>query len=86
MDHRTGRARAQRRRGGRCPEPHARGHGQDGEKVDPAAWLSAHHYGYRLSYQPAGRFWYFQALTGAVLIASAIVFTLVTIWLARRRG
>lgn len=57
-----------------------------GKKVDPAAWLSAHHYGYWLSYQPAGRFWYFQALTGAVLIASAIVFTLVTIWLVRRRG
>jgi len=35
-----------------------------GKKVDPAAWLSAHHYGYWLSYQPAGRFWYFAGVHG----------------------
>jgi len=54
--------------------------------ADPAAWLSAHHYGYWLSYQPAGRFWYFQAVAAAVLVALAIVFALTTVWLIRRRG
>jgi hypothetical protein len=57
-----------------------------GNKTDSAAWLSAHHYAYWLSYQPADRFWYFQATTGATLITLAIAFTLMTIWLIRRRG
>jgi hypothetical protein len=54
--------------------------------ADPAAWLSAHHYAQWLSYQPAGRFWYFQAVTAAVLVALAIVFALTAVWLIRRRG
>jgi hypothetical protein len=57
-----------------------------GNKTDPAAWLSAHHYVYWLSYQPPGRFWYFQAIAGAVLITLAILFALMTVWLVRRRG
>jgi hypothetical protein len=57
-----------------------------GNKNDPSAWLSLHHYAYWLSYQPAGRFWYFQATAAAVLITLAIVFALMTIWLVRRRG
>src|SRR5215469_18313731 len=54
--------------------------------ADPAAWLSAHHYALWLSYQPAGRFWYFQAIAAAVLVALAIVFALTAVWLIRRRG
>ena len=54
--------------------------------ADPAAWLSAHHYVQWVSYQPAGRFWYFQATAAAVLVALAIVFALTTVWLVRRRG
>jgi hypothetical protein len=57
-----------------------------GKKADPGAWLSAHHYVQWLSYQPAGRFWYFQAIAAAVLVALAIVFALTTAWLVRRRG
>jgi hypothetical protein len=41
---------------------------------------------YWLSYQPAGRFGYFQAIAAAILVALAIVFTLTTVWLIRRRG
>jgi len=54
--------------------------------ADPAAWLSAHHYAQWLSYQPAGRFWYFQAVAAAALFVLAIVFALTTVWLIRRRG
>jgi hypothetical protein len=57
-----------------------------GKKADPATWLSAHHYVQWLSYQPAGRFWYFQGIAAAVLVALAIVFALTTVWLIRRRG
>jgi hypothetical protein len=55
-----------------------------GSKAGETAWLSAHHYVYWLSYQPPGRFWYFQA--AAVLIAVAFMFALMTVWLVRRRG
>jgi hypothetical protein len=57
-----------------------------GSKTDAAAWLSAHHYVYWLSYQPAGRFWSFQAIAAAVLVGLAIVSALTTVWLIRRRG
>jgi hypothetical protein len=57
-----------------------------GKKADPVAWLSAHHYAQWLSYQPAGRFWFFQAISAAILVALAIVFALSTVWLIRRRG
>jgi hypothetical protein len=59
---------------------------KSGKKTSETAWLSAHHYAQWLSYQPAGRFWYFQAITAAVLVALAIVFALTTVWLIRRRG
>ena len=54
--------------------------------TDPAAWVSAHHYAQWVSYQPAGRFWYFQAIAAAALVVLAIVFALTTVWLVRRRG
>jgi hypothetical protein len=57
-----------------------------GKKADPAAWLSAHHYAQWLSYQPAGRFWSFQAVAAAVLVVLAAVFALTAVWLVRRRG
>jgi hypothetical protein len=57
-----------------------------GNKTDSTTWLSAHHYAYWLTYQPADRFWYFQTTAGAILITLAIAFTLMTIWLIRRRG
>jgi hypothetical protein len=57
-----------------------------GKKADPAAWLSAHHYVQWLSYQPAGRFWYFQGIAAAALVALAIGFALTAVWLIRRRG
>jgi hypothetical protein len=53
---------------------------------DPAAWMSLHHYAYWLSYQPADRFWYFQAITGTALAALATAFALMTVRLARSRG
>jgi hypothetical protein len=54
--------------------------------MDQASWLSLHHYAYWLSFQPAARFWYFQAVVGAVLVALATAFGLMTVWLVRRRG
>ena len=54
--------------------------------ADPAAWVSAHHYAQWVSYQPAGRFWYFQAIAAAALVALAVVFALTAVWLIRRRG
>lgn len=51
-----------------------------------AAWMSLHHYTYWLSYQPADRFWYFQAITGAALAALATAFALMTVRLVRSRG
>ena len=51
-----------------------------------AAWMSLHHYTYWLSYQPADRFWYFQAITDVALAALATAFALLTVWLVRNRG
>ena len=51
-----------------------------------APWMSLHHYTYWLSYQPADRFWYFQAITGAALAALATAFAVMTVWLVRSRG
>jgi hypothetical protein len=59
---------------------------KSGKKAGGTAWLSAHHYVQWLSYQPAGRFWYFQVIAAAVLVALAIVSALTTVWLIRRRG
>jgi hypothetical protein len=59
---------------------------KSGKKTSETAWLSAHHYVQWLSYQPAGCFWYFQAVAGAVLVGLAVVFALMTVWLVRRRG
>ncbi|HEY7145682.1 MAG TPA: hypothetical protein VH637_15680 [Streptosporangiaceae bacterium] len=53
---------------------------------DPATWMSLHHYAYWLSYQPADRFWYFQAITGAALAVLAAASMLATVRLVRSRG
>ena len=59
---------------------------RSGRKTSETAWLSAHHYVQWVSYQPARRFWYFQAIAAAALAGLAIVFALTTVWLIRRRG
>jgi hypothetical protein len=53
---------------------------------DPAAWLAAHHYVLWQSYQPASRFWTFQAIEASGLVALALVLAGVTVWLVSRRA
>lgn len=36
-------------------------------------WLSLHHYTFWVAYQPADRFWIFQAVVGGVLLALAVL-------------
>jgi hypothetical protein len=54
-------------------------------KVGPSRWLSVHHYIYWVSYQPASRFWIFQVIAAAILVALAALLVLATVRLVRRR-
>ena len=54
--------------------------------ADPSAWLVAHHYVQWQSYQPAGRFWTFQAVEAGALCLLALALAAVTVWLVRRRA
>jgi hypothetical protein len=55
-------------------------------KVGPSRWLSAHHYIYWVSYQPASRFWVFQIIAAAILIVLAVLLAFATVRLVRRRA
>jgi len=52
--------------------------------VSPPVWLQEHGYLRWMVYQPADRFWTFQALEAAIFVALALVATVVTIRLVRR--
>jgi hypothetical protein len=55
-------------------------------KVGPSRWLSAHHYIYWVSYQPASRFWVFQIIAAVILIILAVLLAFATVRLVRRRA
>jgi hypothetical protein len=55
-------------------------------KVDPSRWLSAHHYLYWVSYQPAGHFWIFQLVAVVVLVALGALAAFATIAIVSRRA
>jgi hypothetical protein len=49
------------------------------------AWLATHHLTLWVSYQPAGRFWWFQAAAGGIAVLAALLLGAATLWLTRRR-
>jgi DDE superfamily endonuclease len=53
-------------------------------KRDPGAWLDAHHLGYFVSYQPAGRYWVFQGVECAVLLIVTALAVVVALGVIRR--
>lgn len=53
---------------------------------DPVSWLARHRYSFWISYQPADRYWLFQAVAGAVLVVAALLLGAATLWLIRSRG
>ncbi len=53
--------------------------------TDPSAWLARHHYVLWESYQPASRFWTFQIVEAAGMVALAAALAGLTVWLVRRR-
>jgi hypothetical protein len=53
---------------------------------DPVSWLARHHYSFWISYQPASRYWLFQAVAGAVLVVAALLLGAAVLWLVRSRG
>lgn len=52
---------------------------------DPVQYLIQHGYTQRTTYQPASRFWTFQAIEGSWLIALALILSTATVWLVHRR-
>jgi ABC-type transport system involved in multi-copper enzyme maturation permease subunit len=56
-----------------------------GAQKDPQQWLAQHHYAYWVSFQSASRFWIFQGVEAAVLLAFTILLAAGTVWLSRRR-
>lgn len=50
------------------------------EKNALANWLLQHHYQYWLSYQPAGRYWIFQAVEGGALALAALLIVALAVW------
>jgi hypothetical protein len=48
-------------------------------------WLSRHHDTFLVSYQPAGRYWLFQGVTGGALLLLALLLGAATVWLVSRR-
>lgn len=52
---------------------------------NPEQWLTLHHYTFWVSYQTANRFWIYQGVGGALLVACAVVFVLLT-WRVVRAG
>jgi hypothetical protein len=49
-------------------------------------WLAQHHFTQWFSYQPASRYWPFQAIEGGWLLALAVILGVATVWLVRRRA
>jgi hypothetical protein len=50
------------------------------------AWLASHHVTLWTAYQPAGRFWVFQGIEGAIGLLLALLLGAATVWLVRRRA
>jgi hypothetical protein len=68
-----------------CPNPPA-GPFRKPSPAFPAQCLSHHGYTLWTSFQPAGRFWSFQWIEGAWLLALSVLLISVTVWLVRRRA
>jgi hypothetical protein len=49
-------------------------------------WLAQHHFTQWFSYQPASRYWHFQAIEGGWLLALAVILGAATVWLVRHRA
>ncbi|MGZ4199991.1 MAG: hypothetical protein ACXVP1_07380 [Thermoleophilia bacterium] len=52
---------------------------------DPQSWLAAHHYVLWETFQPANRFWTFQAIETSGLCLLALALAGATVWWVRRR-
>jgi hypothetical protein len=62
------------------------GWNQASHQYNQVAWLTSHHYSYWISYQPAGRYWWFQLAAGAGLIIVALLAGGVALGLVWARG
>ncbi len=49
-------------------------------------WLASHHLSLFTAYQPAGRFWAFQAAEGVTGLIAALLLGAAAVWLVRRRA
>lgn len=56
------------------------------DNVDPIQYLIQHGFTHLTTYQPAGRFWPFQAIEGSWLLALSVLLLATTVWLVRRRA
>ena len=54
--------------------------------LNPVGYLTRHGYTHWISYQPTSRFWPFQWIEGAWLLALSVVLIATTVWLVRRRA
>jgi hypothetical protein len=54
--------------------------------LDVKSWVTSHHYGEGLAYQPAARFWHFQLIEGGWLLALALILGAAAVWMVCRRS
>ena len=54
--------------------------------TDPQSWLTAHHYVLWETFQPANRFWTFQAIEASGLCLFALALAAATVWWVRHRA
>ncbi len=53
---------------------------------DPQSWLAAHHYVLWETFQPASRFWAFQAIEASGLVVLSLALAGATVWWVRRKA
>ncbi|MGE5291899.1 MAG: hypothetical protein ACM3ML_32885 [Micromonosporaceae bacterium] len=56
------------------------------QRLDANTWLTRHHYVLWESYQPASRFWEFQAIEGSGLLIGSLLLAAAVLWWVRRRA
>lgn len=59
---------------------------QAGHKLDLTSYLAQKGYTHTVTYQPAGRFWDFQAIEAGGLVVVSIILFIAAVWLVRRRA
>jgi hypothetical protein len=71
---------------GPAPAPGTQSAPANAQSTNPVQYLLHHGITYSASYQPASRFWSFQWIEGAWLLALSLLLMTATVWLVRRRA